>query len=63
MDIINHLEKLNWQTMIGVFAVVWYFTYDIRKTLEKLEIDVKAQGARTDKLYEMFVDLLKSQQK
>jgi len=63
MEIINIIEKLNWQTMIGVFGVVWYFTYDIRKTLEKLEVDVKAQGARTDRLYEMFIDLLKNQSK
>lgn len=63
MDVINIIEKLNWQTMIGVFAVVWYFTYDIRKTLEKLEVDVKAQGARTDRLYEMFIELLKHNSK
>jgi hypothetical protein len=63
MEIINIIEKLNWQTMIGVFGVVWYFTYDIRKTLEKLEVDVKAQGARTDRLYEMFIELLKHNSK
>ena len=63
MEIVNIIEKLNWQTMVGVFAVVWYFTYDIRKTLEKLEVDVKAQGARTDRLYEMFVELLKHNSK
>jgi len=63
MEIVNIIEKLNWQTMVGVFAVVWYFTYDIRKTVEKLEVDVKAQGARTDRLYEMFVELLKHNSK
>jgi len=63
MDILSCLENLNWQTILGMFAIGWYFTHDIRKMLEKLEIDVKAQGARTDKLYEMFIDLLKDRSK
>jgi len=52
MDIINFFERLNWQTMLGMFAVTWYFTHDIKVAMEK-------QSARTDKLYEMFIDLLK----
>jgi len=52
MEIINFVEKLNWQTIIAMFAVVWYFTHDLKIAMEK-------QSARTDRLYEMFVDLLK----
>lgn len=52
MDIINFIEKFNWQTIIAMFVMNWYFTHDIKIALEK-------QAARTDKLYEMFVDLLK----
>jgi hypothetical protein len=59
MDPIPYLEKLNWQTIIAMFAVMWYFTRDIKKSLIKLESDVREQGKRTDKLYEMFIDLLK----
>lgn len=59
MDFINYIEKLNWQTIIAMFAIGWYFTKDIKETLTKLESDVREQGKRTDKLYEMFVDLLK----
>ena len=58
-DLINFIDKFNWQTIIGMFVVGWYFTKDIRNTLVALENDVKQQGKRTDKLYEMFVDLLK----
>jgi len=52
MDVIAFVEKLNWQTIIAMFAMTWYFTHDIKVAIEK-------QSARTDKLYEMFVDLLK----
>lgn len=56
MDLINFIEKLNWQTMIAMFGVTWYFTHDIKVAMEK-------QAARTDRLYEMFVDLLKDSKK
>lgn len=52
MELINFIEKLNWQTILAIFAVSWYFTHDIKLAIEK-------QSARTDKLYEMFVELLK----
>lgn len=56
MDLVNFIEKLNWQTIIAMFAVTWYFTHDIKIAMEK-------QSARTDRLYEMFVDLLKDSKK
>jgi hypothetical protein len=59
MELINYIEKLNWQTILSMCAIGWYFTREIRISLNKLDTDVRAQGARTDKLYEMFIDLLK----
>ncbi len=59
MDFINYIEKLNWPTILGMFAIGWYFTREITATLVKLESDVREQGKRIDKLYEMFIDLLK----
>lgn len=35
-----------------MFVISWYFTHEIKNSLER-------QAARTDKLYEMFIDLLK----
>ena len=52
MDILNFINSFNWQTIIGMFAIEWYFNREIKLSLEK-------QSARTDKLYEMFIDLLK----
>ena len=59
MDIIDYLAKLNWQTILGMFIIGWYFTREIRESLIKLEVDVREQGKRTDRLYEMFCDLQK----
>jgi len=56
MDFIQFIEKFNWQTIIGMAVISWYFTHDIKAALEK-------QSARTDKLYEMFIDLIKEGRK
>ena len=53
------LNQFNWQTIVAMMAIGWYFTREIRESLTKLEEDVRQQGKRTDKLYEMFIDLLK----
>ena len=62
-EILMHLDKLNWPTIVSMFAIGWYFTREISRDLRKLENDVRMQGSRTDKLYEMFVDLLKAGKK
>ncbi len=59
MDILETLSKFNWQTIISMFIIGWYFTREIRSTLQTLEMDVKEQGKRTDKLYEMFCEVQK----
>jgi hypothetical protein len=66
MDVLSYLINLNWQSIVGMFAICWYFTYDLKIALKKLDEDMKeqgkridAQGKRTDQLYQMFVDLLK----
>ena len=55
------------QTILSVLAIVWYFARDIKNEMKSLELrmDAKmdAQIARTDRLYEMFIDLLKEQKR
>ncbi len=52
MDIVEFFNRFNWQTILGMMMISWYFTHEIKSTLEK-------QSARTDRLYEMFIELLK----
>lgn len=59
MNIIELIEKFNWQTIIAMLAIGWYFTKEIRESLKILDKDVREQSTRTDKLYEMFCELQK----
>ena len=70
MEIIEYLSNLNWQAIVAMFAICWYFTYDLKMGLKKLNEDIAeqgkridAQGVRIDRLYQMFVDLLKEKSK
>lgn len=58
-DFLKLTTSLNWQTIISMFIIGWYFTRDIKATLVKLENDVREQGKRTDKLYEIWCDTQK----
>jgi len=68
-----HTDWFKILTLIGsLFAALVYFHLDINKQIEKidvsttkqvdrLEISMQKQAERSDRLYEMFVDLLKAQ--
>ena len=59
-NFISFLNGFNIQTIVTLGTIIWYFNHNIEKKIDKIEIDLKQQGARTDHLYEMFIDLLKS---
>jgi len=61
--LIDFFNGFNIQTILAMTAVLWYFTRDIRNEIKK-EIDAirqenTVQANRSDRLYEMFIDLLK----
>ena len=61
--VLTFLSGFNIQTIITLGVMMWYFGRHIEQKILLLEFDLKQQGARTDRLYEMFVDLLKEKQK
>lgn len=63
MEILQILDNLNWQGIIAIFLVNWFFNRDIKNQLTKLDEDLREQGKRTDQLYQMFIDLLKDNRK
>ena len=63
MDIVQFLDKFNWQTIIGMFVISWYFTHDIKAALERQAAVSDKLSERTDKLYQMFIDLIKEGRK
>ena len=58
-NISNFLSGFNLQTMIGLIVIGCYFSNGINSKLDRLECKLEMQAQRTDKLYEMFIELLK----
>lgn len=61
--ILDVLKSCNWQTIAAMFAICWYFTHELRREMKELHKDMREQGQRIDRLYVMFVDLLKEGRK
>lgn len=51
-QVMEFLKGFNLQMIVSIFLMLWYFSSHIEGKIEK-------QAARTDRLYEMFIDLLK----
>jgi hypothetical protein len=51
-NVIDFIKGFNLQNIISVFLMLWYFVHHIDAKIER-------QSERTDRLYEMFIDLLK----
>lgn len=57
---LEFMSGFNLHTIITVAVIFWYFTKDIKGEMKLLEVKIDRQSERTDKLYEMFIDLLRS---
>ncbi|HXN74960.1 MAG TPA: hypothetical protein VN855_00525 [Candidatus Acidoferrum sp.] len=51
-EVLEFFKGFNIQTILSLLAIVWFFAHHIEAKIEKL-------SSRTDRLYEMFIDLLK----
>lgn len=58
-DIIDYVSKTNWQTIIAMFAIGWYFTRDLHQDMRSIKDEMRSQGQRIDHLYQICIDLLK----
>lgn len=57
---IAFLNGFNIQTIITLGGMMWYFNHHMENKIEDLKMDIRRQSERTDRLYEMFIDLLKN---
>lgn len=52
--LIELVNSLNWQTIIGIFIVVWYFTNDMKKDIisriDNLDKDIREMNTRVGRL-------------
>lgn len=65
-QVLEFLKGFNIQTIFSLAAIVWFFSSSLKAEMKLLEsqIDrlgsrIDQQAARSDRLYEMFIDLLK----
>ena len=55
---------VQWATLLAsVLGSAYYIHRDIKEDHREFREDLRAQGSRTDQLYQMFVDLLKAEKK
>jgi len=59
-NLLEFLKEFNIQTILSVIVVFWYFSRDIKCEMKILGAKIDRQSDRTDRLYEMFIDLLKN---
>ena len=57
--VIEFLTGFNIQTILSLGAMTWYFTHNMKNEMKVLEAKIDRQSERTDRLYEMFIDLVK----
>ena len=51
---------MEWSQVLTIIVTLLGGVFYIHADIRDLKKDMQLQGARTDKLYEMFIDLLKS---
>lgn len=49
-EISNFLKEFNIQTIISLAVIVWYFTKDIKNSIDSLDKDVRAMNTRIGRI-------------
>ena len=64
---LNSIKRVNWMEMIVVLfpilTLFWMLHQDDMYMMNRIDATIREQSARTDKLYEMFIDLLNKDKK
>lgn len=53
----------NWIQTLSIITTIVACAYYIQSDLRRKRDEIKAQSARTDRLYEVFIDLIKENKK
>jgi hypothetical protein len=65
-QVLEFLKAFNVQTILSLAIIIWYFSRQIEREFKSemklLEAKIDRQSERTDRLYEMFIDLLKERE-
>lgn len=48
--ILNFASQFNVQTLVGMWVIVWYFTRDLKNSINALDKDLREMNSRTSRL-------------
>lgn len=57
--VMEFLKAFNIQTILSLAVIVGIFSANLKSEIKLLEAKIDRQAERSDRLYEMFIDLLK----
>lgn len=49
-ELLNFLKEFNLQTIISLALIVWYFTRDIKTSIDNLDKDIQKMNTRISRL-------------
>ena len=49
-ELLNFIKEFNIQTLISIIIVIWYFTRDIKASIDNVDRDLKAMNTRISRL-------------
>ncbi len=61
-ELIEFVKSANWQTILALFVIGWYFTKDLREEIHEIRKELREQAVRTDHLYQICIDMLRKNQ-
>jgi hypothetical protein len=47
---LEFLSQFNWQTILSMGALLWYFTRDIKNSIDTLDKDIRAMNTRISRI-------------
>ena len=49
-EILNFIKEFNIQTLVSLTLIVWYFTRDLKASIDNLDRDVRIMNTRISRL-------------
>jgi len=49
-EVVDFLKQFNFQTLAGMAVICWYFSRDLKSSIDKLDDDVRKMNSRVSRL-------------
>jgi len=58
-QVLDFMKGFNIQTILSLAGIVWFFSSSLKSEMKLLEAKIDQQSNRSDRLYEMFIELVR----